>query len=124
MERENAERDLVDLYTDGYYIYRSEYSGASTYLNDTIAELDRMADGDITLIESDYGYFIIKKYAYTNQAYNLQVNQSYWLQNFNDLVITKLFTELCEPYYSLIKVNEKVYASAPSMKDVGINYFY
>lgn len=124
MNRENEERDLIDKYSDGYYIYRSEYSGASVYLNDTIKELDRMADGDITVIESDHGYFILKKYAYTEKAYDLQVNQNSWLANFNDLIITKLFTELCQPYYSLIKVNEKVYASAPSMKEVAINYFY
>ena len=124
MDRENKERDLSDNYTDGYYIYRSEYSGASVYLNDTIKALDQMEDGDVTLIESAHGYFIIKKYEYTAQAYKLEVNKESWLQNFNDLIVTKLFTELCQPYYSLIKVNEKVYASAPSMKDIGINYFY
>lgn len=125
IERVYKQKDLpADQNTDGYYIRRSEYSGTSSYLNDVISALDKMEDGDVDVIESDYGYFIIRKYKFTEKAYDLEANKNSWFANFNDLIVNKFFSELCQPYYDKIVVDEAVYADVPSMKDIKVNYFY
>ncbi|MBQ9760873.1 MAG: hypothetical protein IJW16_05950, partial [Clostridia bacterium] len=49
-------KDLAaDQNTDGYYIRRSTYSGASVYLNDVISALDEMKVGDVGMVESTHG---------------------------------------------------------------------
>ena len=40
------------------------------------------------------------------------------------LLTGDLFADRVEPYRSQIELNQKVYAKAPSMKEVGVNYFY
>lgn len=125
VEEVYAQKDLFpDQNTDGYYIRRSTYSGASSYLNDVIKELDGMKDGEVDVIESDYGYFIIKKYAFTDKAYDLDANKKGWFENFNELVMNKLFHELCQPYYASILVDDEIYATVPSMKEIKSCYFY
>lgn len=125
VSRVYAQKDLAaDQNTDGYYIRRNTYTGASSYLNDVISALDTMKDGEVEVIESEHGYFIIKKYKFTEKAYDLETNKSSWFANFNELVINKLFSELCQPYYDKIVVDEEAYADVPSMKDIKTNYFY
>lgn len=123
--RENEERDIAkEEYTDGYYIRRSEYSGSHKYLNNIIQACDGLAEGGIDMVKSDYGYHIIQKLPYTAKAYELEVNKSSWFEDFNDLVQEKMFRELCEPYYQYIKVDDKVLATVPSMKEIVPSYFY
>ena len=125
ISRVYEQKDLAaDQNTDGYYIRRNTYTGASSYLNDVISELDSMQDKDVAVIESEHGYFIIKKYKFTEKAYDLEANKNSWFANFNELVINQVFSELCQPYYDKIVVNEEVYASVPSMKEINLNYFY
>ncbi|MBQ9760495.1 MAG: hypothetical protein IJW16_04010, partial [Clostridia bacterium] len=69
-------------------------------------------------------YFIIKKYDFTEKAYDLEANKEGWFANFAELVTNKLFSELCAPYLSSVVVDQEVYATVPSMQEIKINYFY
>ena len=113
-----------DENTDGYYIRRANYTGSRSYLNDIIAACDSLSDGDITEVETDFGYFIIQKDAFTEKAYDHEANKSGWFEDFDSLVTNQVLGELCQPHLSAVQVNMDVYAKAPSMKEVKKCYFY
>lgn len=117
----------ADENTDGYYIRKRDYSAYGstyTYLSDTVKACDEMEIGGVAIVESTSGYHIIKKYAFSDKAYDMEENKSGWFQDFNDLIINELFAELCAPHLADIKVNDEVYALAPTMKEIRANYFY
>lgn len=113
-----------DENTDGYYIRRANYTGARSYLNAVIAACDSINNGDITEIETDFGYFIIQKDAFTEKAYDHEANKSGWFEDFDSLVTNQVINELCQPHLSAVAVDMDVYAQAPSMKEVKKCYFY
>ncbi len=127
----NAESDDTQaaIYTDGYYLQKGmDYSASGQdymYL-DTIVE--KLSDpsvkvGDVIMIPSPSGYHILMKCAPTENAYELEANDV-WFSGFATLLTGDLFEDRVEPYRALIELNKKVYAKAPSMKEVGVNYFY
>ncbi len=121
----NAKKDLpVEQNTDGYYLRRATYTGSSKYLGDIISALDGMKIGDVTAIETSQGYYLVRKYDFTEKAYNLDANREGWFANFAELVTSKLFSELCQPYLTSVKVDQKLYATVPSMIEIKTNYFY
>ena len=129
--RANAESDDTQaaIYTDGYYLQKGmDYSASNQdflYL-DTIVE--KLSDptvkvGDVIMISSPSGYHILMKCSPTENAYELEANDV-WFSGFATLLTGDLFADRVEPYRSQIELNQKVYAKAPSMKEVGVNYFY
>lgn len=129
--RANAESDDTQaaIYTDGYYLQKGmDYSASNQdflYL-DTIVE--KLSDptvkvGDVIMISSPSGYHILMKCSPTENAYELEANDV-WFSGFATLLTGDLFSDRVEPYRSQIELNQKVYAKAPSMKEVGVNYFY
>ena len=113
--------------TDGYYIKRMDYSIYGTtykHYTDIINACDAMENGEIASVESASGYHIIRKYAFTEKAYDLEANKEGWFADFNEVLINKLFSELCSQYVDDVKVDEEVYALAPSMKEIVPSYFY
>ena len=129
--RANAESDDTQaaIYTDGYYLQKGMNYSASNqdylYL-DTIVE--KLSDpnvkvGDVIMISSPSGYHILMKCAPTENAYELEANDV-WFSGFEALLTGDLFSNHTEPYRAQIELNQKVYAKAPSMKEVGVNYFY
>lgn len=127
----NTESDdkQAAIYTDGYYLQKDvDYaaSGQDYMYLDTIVE--KLSDpntknGDVICIPSPSGYHILMKCAPTDKAYELEANQV-WFSSFASAVTGELFVEYCGNYPSQIELNQKVYATAPSMKEVGVNYFY
>ena len=117
------------IYTDGYYLQKGvdfSASGEDYMYLDTIVEKLSSADvkdGDVIMIPSPSGYHILFKCAPTDKAYELEAN-TVWFSNFASGLTAELFADQAEPYLEQIKLNEKVYAKAPSMKEVAINYFY
>jgi hypothetical protein len=47
-----------------------------------------------------------------------------WFSTFYSGLTEQLFMDECEKHNAYIEVVEKVLAATPSMKDVGINYYY
>ena len=131
ISRANTESDDTQaaIYTDGYYLQKGmDYSASGQgymYL-DTIVETLSSADvkvGDVVMISSPSGYHILMKCAPTDKAYELEANEV-WFSGFANALFGELFADRCEPYMGEIKLNEKVYANTPNMKEVGVNYFY
>ena len=63
------------------------------------------------------------KCAPTENAYELEANEV-WFSGFATLLTGNLFEDRVESLRAEIKLNEKVYAKAPTMKEVAVNYFY
>ena len=121
----NKRKDLpAEQNTDGYYLRRAAYTGSSKYLGDIITALDGMEVGEVTLVEAPHGYYLVRKYEFTDKAYNLDANREGWFENFADLVTNMLFAELCQPYLASVKVDEALYATVPTMMEIKTNYFY
>ena len=117
------------IYTDGYYLKKSvDYSASGDdylYLDKIIEQLSSTdtRDGDVIMIPSTSGYHILFKCAPTDMAYDLEANKV-WFSSFATDFTGEIFEDTAEPYLAQIKLNEKVYAKAPSMKEVAVNYFY
>ena len=117
------------IYTDGYYLQKGVDFSASgedfMYLDTIVEQLSSadVKDGDVIMIASPSGYHILMKCAPTEKAYELEANEV-WFTNFVSGFTAEVFAERAEPYLAQIDLNEKVYAKAPSMKEVAINYFY
>ena len=113
--------------TDGYYIRRMDYSQYGSnyaYLAEAIEKCDTMKNGEVAMVESTSGYHIIQKCEYTEKAYDLEANKEGWFENFTDLLINNLFSELCQKHINDVVVDEEILALAPSMKEVAACYFY
>lgn len=127
----NAESDdkQAAIYTDGYYLQKGmDYaaSGQDYMYLDSIVEKLSSADvkvGDVIMISSPSGYHILMKCAPTESAYDLEANKV-WFSGFSTLLTGDLFADYTEPYRAQIALNQKVYAKAPGMKEVAVNYFY
>ena len=127
----NAESDDTQaaIYTDGYYLQKGmDYSASGQdylYLDTIVEKLSDPAVkvGDVIMISSPSGYHILMKCTPTENAYELEANDV-WFSGFATLLTGDLFADRVAPYRSQIELNEKVYAKAPSMKEVGVNYFY
>ncbi len=127
MAKEGGPRDELTEYPDGYYLDRNidYYSlGEDTaYLGEIVQKLDTMQNRAVAMIPSPLGYHVIMKYDYTEKAYDLESNLDTWFEAFHADLVEKLFLERCETYYYLIKVDEKVMADAPKIRDVAINEY-
>lgn len=125
-EKRNGNTNYSLEYDDGFYLARNiSYTQLGfSYMDEIIRTLDGMKDGEVALVPSDQGYHIIKKYAPTESAYEKEENLDYFFNDyfdFNNDLMEQLLLDECEKYYADIKVNEKVVAAAPSMKEVAIN---
>ena len=116
-------------YTDGYYLNKNVDFSASgedyMYLDQIIEKLSdaNTQNGDVIMIPSTSGYHILFKCAPTQDAYDLETNKV-WFSSFVSDFTGMIFDNTATPYLEQIKIDEKVYAKAPSMKEVAANYFY
>lgn len=117
----------VNEFDDGYYLnVGQDYTNSGekyAYLDETVKALQEMEVGEVRMIKSAFGYHIIRKYAHSDKAYDNEVNKQ-WFSDFHQSLIEELFAEKCLEYYEDIVCIEKVYAAAPTMKEVGVNYYY
>lgn len=117
------------IYTDGYYLQKGiDYSALGQdymHLDNIVEKLSdpNIENGSVIMLSSPAGYHILYKCAPTDKAYEIEANRE-WFSNFATDLVGEIFTERAEPYMKEIKLNEKVYASAPGMKEVALNYFY
>lgn len=127
----NTESDDTQaaIYTDGYYLKKGVDFSASgedyMYLDKIVEELSSadVKDGDVIMIPSSSGYHILFKCAPTANAYDMEANKV-WFSSFATDFAGEIFTDTAEIYMPQIKLNEKVYAKVPNMKEIATNYFY
>ena len=117
----------ISEFDDGYYLnIKKDYANTGekySYLDDTVKALQEMEIGEVRMIKSSFGYHIIKKYAHSDAAYDKEINEQ-WFSDFHSGLIEQLFAERCSAHFDDVVVIEKVYATAPTMKEVGVNYYY
>ncbi len=107
--------DLCFLYVTG--------DNSVDYLNDIADKLDLCDEGEMAIIESEYGYNVVMKYPVPSDA---ATNTEYkdWFSDLSDRVITKLFDAKCRPYMDRVTVDADAFAAIPPMKEIGTNYYY
>lgn len=103
------------LYTTGDNSY--------DYLNDIADSLADAEMGELRAISSEYGYNVVMKYpipsdAVTNSAYED------WFGDLANRIIAKQFHTMCKPYMEKVTVDDEVFATLPSMKDIETNISY
>ncbi len=127
VSKEDTNAAVGSDYDDGYYLQKDlDYLAAgesNKYLADIVEALEGKEDGAVVFVESVHGYHIIKKYAHTEKAYEKEGNET-WFENFNTNLIEQLFLEECEKLFPSINIDDDILATAPSMKEVGVNYNY
>ena len=127
MEERSDDMATVGEYNDGYYLQKDlDYTASGEkfmYLDKIVTALADMEDGEIALISSNFGYHIIRKYPHSPKAYEAEENKT-WFEDFSTNLITKLFLNECQSHYSDIALQDKVFATAPTMKAVKPNYYY
>ena len=124
---ESDDATAAATYTDGYYLNKNNLYGDSDetleFLDTVITELEKIEDGEIILLETDTGYHIVKKYAPSKKAYEMEEN-NVWFTNFSQEMTNLVFAEQAKSYYDKITVDEAVLSAAKNMKQVAVNYFY
>lgn len=127
MEERSDDMATIDDYNDGYYLQKDlDYTASGDkflYLDKIVSALADMEDGEIALVPSNFGYHIIRKYPHTAKAYEMEENKT-WFEDFSSNLITELFLTECQTHYPDIVLQDKVYATAPTMKAVKPNYYY
>ncbi len=119
-----ANENGTSEFSDGYYLLRgTDYASVSSdlaYLSEIEQKLDGMEIGAVDWLASDSGYHIIRRYAPTEGAYNMEVNEV-WFSSFADGLMAELFLAECETYLPQIAVDESVLAAAPSLAKTEAN---
>ena len=93
------------------------------YLNDIADALATAEDGELKIINSEYGYNVVMKYPIPSDAIT---NPDYedWFTDLTDRIIAKQFHTMCKPYMEKVKVDADVFATLPSMKEIATNTSY
>ena len=112
-----------EYYSDGYYLSDLESSGYTENMLDMLSSLKEMKVGDAKIIESENGYHVIMKYELDKGKYS-DSDYAEWFANFDNSLITKLFIDRCEKFYSEIKTVEENLKKAKSIKSIGTNFDY
>lgn len=129
-EEKMAERNVYaageDQYTDGYYLnVDTDYAAAGddfSYLSEITEQLKDAEVGTTILVESTAGVHIVRKYAPTANAYEMEVNEP-WFRNFASALVEELFLEKCRELFDSITVDEAVLASATDIRRIGANLY-
>lgn len=117
----NVDAAITDYFVSD--IDRATYTGEYEYMDKIYSAVSGMDDGDIEVVETEYGYHVIMKYEMPDGAYG-ESDYSIWFENFNTALITNIFNAKCESLLSGVKLNEENFSKARSIKDIGINYDY
>ena len=110
--------------TDGTYCFLYTTGDNSyDYLNDIADALATAEDGELKMINSEYGYNVVMKYPIPSDAIT---NSDYedWFTDLTDRIIAKQFHTMCKPYMEKVKVDADVFATLPSMKEIATNTSY
>ena len=110
--------------TDGTYCFLYTTGDNNyDYLNDIADALATAEDGELKMINSEYGYNVVMKYPIPSDAIT---NSDYedWFTDLTDRIIAKQFHTMCKPYMEKVKVDADVFATLPSMKEIATNTSY
>ncbi|MBQ9151987.1 MAG: hypothetical protein IJX72_07030 [Clostridia bacterium] len=121
---EYEDNDDDAFVTDGTYCFLYTTGDNSyDYLNDIADELAASENGELAMINSEYGYNVVMKYPIPDDAIT---NTDYedWFSDLTDRIIAKQFHTMCKPYMEKVTVDAEVFATLPSMKEIATNTSY
>ena len=118
-----AASDDVILTDNEYCFLYTTGDNNNDYLNDIADVLAPLDAGDFHLLSSDYGYAILMKYPMVEDAYS-KTEYTEWFSDFNSRVIAELFRKKCDSRLEEVTVDNEQFAALPSMKNIGINFYY
>ena len=108
----------MNEYTNGYYLTTdSEYE-----VKAVLEALPEMKDGEIRLIQSDYGYHVVKREALDEGAYSDSVNADFFT-DFVSNVMTELFLNKVNAYADQVVVDEALLEGL-DIKSAKPNYYF
>lgn len=108
----------LDEYTNGFYL-----TPASEYEVEVVKEaVQEMKVGEIRLIESDFGFHVVKRYELDEGAYHDTVNADFF-SDMTQNIMTDMFLKLVNQYADRVEVNEELVNSI-EIRDVAANYYY
>jgi hypothetical protein len=112
-----------EYYADGYYLSAIESAAYEDYMLDILKKLGEMNDGDVEVVESDYGYHVVMKYPLDKSKYS-DADYAEWFASFNSSLINKLFLDKCASFYGKIEINTDNLDKARSIKSISSNFDY
>ena len=118
--------DMDNSSISDYYVSdidQASYVGQYAYMNEIYLALKDMGEGEIRMVETEYGFHIIMKYGIEDGAFSDSANDI-WFENFMPALVTELFRNKCDSILPNIQVNEENLKGAKSITEIGINYDY
>ena len=110
--------------TDGTYCFLYTTGDNSyDYLNDIADILAEAEEGELRMVDSEYGINVVMKYAIPEDTVTSTAYDD-WFGDLTDRVTAKLFHNKCSPYMEKVTVYNDEFAALPSMKEVGTNLSY
>lgn len=111
--------------SEKYYVSRLEEENYFDYpyMKLILAELEEMAVGEISMIESRDAYHVIMKYDLEDEVYKDSTNAD-WFTNLDSKIILDLFRGKMADVLPKITENSENLAKARSITRVGTNYDY
>ncbi len=121
-EYADSGEDLYIADNTNCFLYTTGDNG-NDYLNDMADILSGLEVGKAALMDSEFGCHVLMRYDLPSDAAS---NSEYedWFSDLPSRVADQLFAVKCAPYVARITVDNDLFASLPSMKEVGINYYY
>lgn len=110
-----ADGDFCFLYKDG--------SNAYDYLNDMADTLVDMEMHEARVISTEYGYHVLMKYPVPSDCVS-SGRYNDWFSDLPNRVTEMLLADKLASYVERVTVDEAVLSTLPTMKEVGINYYY
>lgn len=125
-------RKYADAYSDNSdftenYAPNGMYFSSEAYTTDGIfstfaTELAKLEPGEIVLLESDSGYYLLQRTTPDTAAWQNETNKS-WFSTFTELVIEYMLQERTKDYLEKVTVKEELSGSTDITK-VEPNYYY
>lgn len=103
------------------------YFSTIAYVTDSIfgkfaQELVKLEAGEIALLQSDSGYYLLQRAPLDNEAWNNEANRQ-WFSTFGELIVEYMLQQRTKEYVEQIVVDEALAASV-KITDVEPNYYY
>lgn len=103
--------------------YYFNQSSEAKYLDDIAERLSKMKIGESSVVESDFGYHIVYKYANETDAYAREEYKEAFAMFYSDLT-DMLFHEKCDELETKIAYDKEAFEKTPSMMDISSNTLY
>ncbi len=112
---------LMYLFVSPSYYFNQ--SSSAKYLDDIAEELSEMETGEMSVVESDYGYHVIYKYENESGAYAKEEYADVFATFVSDLC-NLLFEEKCSEYEQSVIYDSDAFGKTPDMIDIASNTLY